>query len=152
MRRSVAEDPVPMGPPRVNPTRAGKIPAVEDTTNSAATPGGEPDVTTALDGDTARLTVTGELTGAARRPLVRVLTQLLLERPTLNRVELDLSAVSFMNSAGMAVLVQGQRMSAPRGIQVVLIDPPSAVIRPLQLSGLWHRFPVERRTEGDARS
>jgi anti-anti-sigma factor len=106
----------------------------------------------ALDGDTARLTVTGDLTDIARRPLVRVLTQLLLERPTLNRVELDLSGVAFMNSAGMAVLVQGQRMAAPRGIQVVLIDPPSTVIRPLQLSGLWHRFPVVHTGEGDAQS
>jgi hypothetical protein len=25
----------------------------------------------------------------------------------------------------------------------VLVDPPSAVARPLQLSGLWLRFPVE---------
>jgi anti-anti-sigma factor len=150
MPRSVAEESAPVGPPRVNPTPAGKIPPVEDTTNSA-TPG-EPDVTMALDGDTARLTVTGDLTDVARRPLVRVLTQLLLDRPTLNRVELDLSGVAFMNSAGMAVLVQGQRMAAPRGIQVVLIDPPSTVIRPLQLSGLWHRFPVVHTGEDDTRS
>jgi anti-anti-sigma regulatory factor len=40
------------------------------------------------------------------------------------------------------VLVQGQRMAAPRGIEVVLVDPPTLVIRPLQLSGLWHRFPI----------
>jgi len=39
--------------------------------------------------------------------------------------------------------VQLQRMSAPRGIEVVLVNPPVAVIRPLQLSGLWHRFPIE---------
>jgi anti-anti-sigma factor len=48
-----------------------------------------------------------------------------------------------MNSAGMAVLVQLQRLTAPRGIEVVLVDPPAAVVRPLQLSGLWHRFPIE---------
>lgn len=127
----------------------GQTTIVEETTNSAATPAGEPGVTLDLDGDTARLTLTGELTGDARRPLVRVLAQLLLDRPTLNRVELDLRGVSFMNSAGMAVLVQGQRMAKPRGIEVVLIDPPAAVIRPLQLSGLWHRFPVVRATEHD---
>ena len=125
---------------------------MEETANAAGTPAGEPGVTMVLDGDTARLAVTGELTDAARRPLVRVLTQLLLERPTLNRVELDLSGISFMNSAGMAVLVQGQRMAAPRGIQVVLVDPPVVVVRPLQLSGLWHRFPVEQSVGGEAES
>jgi stage II sporulation protein AA (anti-sigma F factor antagonist) len=120
---------------------------VEETTNSAD----EPTVDVALDGDTARLTLTGELTDAARRPLVRVLTQLLLDRPTLKRVELDLKAVGFMNSAGMSVLVQGHRLGAPRGIALVLVDPPAAVVRPLQLSGLWHRFPVEHSGD-DGRS
>jgi anti-anti-sigma factor len=87
--------------------------------------------------------VAGELADAARRPLVRIMTDLLLDHPAPERVELDLSGVTFMNSAGMAVLVQLQRMSAPRGIEVVLVNPPVAVIRPLQLSGLWHRFPIE---------
>ena len=103
----------------------------------------EPEVSHVLDGDTARLTLTGELTEAARRPLVRVLTELLLQHEhALARVVLNLRDVSFMNSAGMAVLVQLERMTAPRGIEVALLDPPEAVLRPLQLSGLWRRFPI----------
>lgn len=108
----------------------------------AASAAAEPEVTHALEGDVARLSVTGELTDAARRPLMRVLTDLLLQVPSLHRVELDLHAVSFMNSAGMAVLVQALRMTAPRAIELLLVGPPPAVIRPLQLSGLWHRFSV----------
>ena len=100
----------------------------------------EPEVTHALDGDVASITLTGELTGAARRPLMRVLTDLLLQVQTLHRVELDLHGVGFMNSAGMAVLVQALRMTAPRAIELVLVRPPAEVVRPLQLSGLWHRF------------
>jgi stage II sporulation protein AA (anti-sigma F factor antagonist) len=121
---------------------------VEESTNVSAQPAGgtpapaEPEVTQVLDGDTARLTVTGELTDEARRPLVRVLTDLLLHHPTLARVVLDVQAVPFMNSAGMAVLVQLQRMASPRGVEVVLLGPQEGVIRPLQLSGLWHRFPI----------
>ena len=112
---------------------------VEESTHPAAEPG----VTHVLEGDTARLTVTGELTDAARRPLVRVLTDLLLQHEhALARVVLDLRDVSFMNSAGMAVLVQLQRMAAPRGVEVALLDPPEGVLRPLQLSGLWRRFPL----------
>jgi anti-anti-sigma factor len=120
---------------------------VGETTNDAA----EPDVTQVLNGDTARLTVTGELTEAARRPLVRVLTELLLQHEhALARVVLDVRGVSFMNSAGMAVLVQLQRMASPRAVEVALLDPPEGVRRPLQLSGLWRRFPVLESTAGDA--
>jgi anti-anti-sigma factor len=115
---------------------------VEETTRPAARPTGEPTVTHVLEGGTARLRLAGELTETARRPLVRVLTELLLQNPSLDRVELDVGEVSFMNSAGMGVLVQGQRMASPRGIALVLVDPPPVVSRPLQLSGLWHRFPV----------
>jgi anti-anti-sigma factor len=108
----------------------------------------EPIVEAVMRGDTVRLTLTGELTDAARRPLVRAVTDLLLAEPppqretALHRIELDLRAVPFVNSAGVAVLVQVQRLAAPRAIEVVLVDPPPAVTRPLQLSGLWHRFPI----------
>jgi stage II sporulation protein AA (anti-sigma F factor antagonist) len=126
---------------------------VEQSRNTAATgadpetdPREEPRVRHELSGDTAVVTVEGELTEAARRPLVRVLTDLLLEVPTLRRAELHLRGVTFMNSAGTAVLVQLQRMAKPRGVEVALVSPPPAVVRPLQLTGLWHRF----RVEGDA--
>jgi anti-anti-sigma regulatory factor len=53
------------------------------------------------------------------------------------------------------VLVQLQKLGSPRGVDVVLVAPPSAVSRPLQLSGLWLRFPVEdgpvRHEPGQAR-
>jgi anti-anti-sigma factor len=120
----------------------GKTRHVEETSFPEQT-GAEPEVTHQVDDGTARLTVRGELTDVARRPLVRVVTELLLAHPAPARIELALSAVPFMNSAGMAVLVQLQRLTAPRGIQIVLVDPPVTVIRPLQLSGLWHRFPIE---------
>ena len=105
--------------------------------------GQEPRVTHELTGDTAVVTVEGELTEAARRPLVRILTDLLLQVPTLRRVDLRLRDVTFMNSAGGAVLVQLQKMTKPRGVELVLVAAPAAVVRPLQLTGLWHRFPVE---------
>lgn len=129
--------------------RSGNIRSVEETTSpapnpddAAETPADEPEVTYVLDGDAVRLRLTGELTDAARRPVVRVVTELLLHEHSLARIVLDVRDVSFMNSAGMAVLVQVQRMASPRGIEVALLDPPEAVLRPLQLSGLWRRFPV----------
>ncbi|WP_448609308.1 STAS domain-containing protein [Geodermatophilus sp. URMC 60] len=105
----------------------------------------EPEVSTDLDGDVATLTVGGELTEGARRPLVRTMTDLMLGRPDLRQVRLDLRAATYLNSAGMAVLVQLQKLGQPRGVDVVLVAPPTAVARPLQLSGLWLRFPVEEQ-------
>jgi oligopeptide transport system permease protein len=62
----------------------------------------------------------------------------------------DLHGVTFMNSAGLAVLVQALRMTSPRAIELVLVRAPSAVIRPLQHSGLWHRFTLVDSPAGDA--
>lgn|SRR5512132_1817914 len=121
--------------------------SVEETGKQMGNPADEPVVTHVMDGDTARLTLSGELTDTARRPLVRVLADLLLERQSLARVVLDVGGVSFMNSAGMAVLVQLQRMVSPRGIDLALLDPPDGVLQPLQLSGLWSRFPVLRSSD-----
>ena len=90
------------------------------------------------------------MTGLTRRPLLRVLTDLLLQVRSLHRVELDLHGVTFMNSAGLAVLVQALRMTAPRAIALVLVSAPSAVVRPLQLSGLWHRFTMIDTPADDA--
>ena len=136
---------------------------MEETTKSSAQPPREPpsehpapEVSHVLEEGVARVTVRGELTETARRPLVRCLTDLLLEHLPLQRVELLLDGVSFMNSAGMAVLVQLQRMAAPRRVEVALVRPAAAVIRPLQMSGLWARFPMvdvpEHLHPGDAGS
>ncbi|GAB3362769.1 hypothetical protein GCM10027300_36650 [Modestobacter lapidis] len=105
-------------------------------------------MTCTRDGATARIEVVGELTDTARRPLVRELTDLMLSRTPLTRVELDLCEVSFLNSAGIAALVQLQKLAQPRGIELALAVESIAVIKPLQLSGLWHRFTVLDRREG----
>lgn len=111
-----------------------------DPTTPAGDGSREPRIDHHLDGGTGRITVLGELTEAARRPLVRCMTELLLGHEPLHRVELHLAGVSFMSSAGMAVLVQLQKMAAPRRVEVALVEPAAAVARPLQISGLWHRF------------
>lgn len=90
----------------------------------------EPQVHAVVEGDVVSVTVEGEL------------TEELLSRQPLRRVVLRLGGVPYMNSAGMAVLVQLQRMAAPKGVDVALVTPSAAVSRPLQLTGLWHRFPV----------
>jgi anti-anti-sigma factor len=109
-----------------------------------------PAVAAALADGVLRVTVAGELTETSRRPLVREVTDRMIGEPGLHRVELALARVSFVSSAGVAVLVQLQKLGAPRGVEVVLVDPSPAVVRPLQLTGLWTRFPVvEERPAAD---
>jgi anti-sigma B factor antagonist len=57
--------------------------------------------------------------------------------------------VTFINSAGIAALVQLQKMGQPRGIELALAVQNPAVTRPLQLSGLWHRFTIIDRRHPD---
>jgi anti-anti-sigma factor len=100
------------------------------------------EVTCTQQGDTAHIRVVGELSDQARRPLVRTMTELMLNGTTLRRVVVDARAVTFLNSAGVAILVQLQKMGHPRGIELALAVQGSTVLRPLQLSGLWHRFTI----------
>jgi anti-anti-sigma factor len=106
-------------------------------------------VTCVQQGDTAQITVVGELTDSARRPLVRSMTDLMLSGSTPHRVVVDVCAVTFINSAGIAALVQLQKMGHPRGIELALAVKDPAVTRPLQLSGLWHRFQIIDRRHPD---
>jgi anti-anti-sigma factor len=117
-------------------------PAAQPDADGPAPGAGDLTVTCTRDGETARIEVVGELTDTARRPLVRELTDLMLSSTPLKRVDLDLCEVSFLNSAGIAALVQLQKMVQPRGIELTLAVKDVAVTRPLQLSGLWHRFTV----------
>jgi anti-anti-sigma factor len=128
------EQPSPSGAPR---------PDSPDT--AAAEP--ELQVTCTRGEGSAEIRVVGELTEDARRPLVRTLTDLMLSGTALQRLQLDLRGVSFLNSAGIAALVQLQKMAQPRGIEIVLVVATSAVVQPLQLSGLWHRMTIVDKRE-----
>lgn len=92
--------------------------------------------------DGARITVVGEFTAEARRPVIREVTDLLLGEDPPGRVLLDLHGVTFLNSAGLSTVVQLHRMLEGRGAELELLVGSTAVARPLQLSGLWHRFHV----------
>ena len=103
---------------------------------------------TAQDATSAEVAVVGDLTEDARRPLVRTMTDLMLQVPGLRRVQLDTSGVTFMNSAGVSALVQLEKMGHPRGIELPLVVASTVVARPLQVSGLWRRFTVIDRRDG----
>lgn len=92
--------------------------------------------------DAVRVTVVGDFTAEARRPVIRVVTDLLLGDSPPRSVQLDLHGVTFLNSAGLSTVVQLHRMLEGRGAELELVVGTTIVARPLQLSGLWHRFHV----------
>ena len=55
---------------------------------------------------------------------------------------LDLSAVEFLGSAGLAALVDAQKLARDRNIGLRLIAATRAVLRPLQVTGLIDLFSV----------
>ncbi len=118
-------------------------PSPEGTSGPAPGADGEPDITTTIPAPgTVRVSVVGELTADARRPLIREVTDQLLGGDPPKRVQLDLLGVTFLNSAGLSTVVALHRMLEGRGAELTLVVGNTAVARPLQLSGLWHRLHV----------
>jgi anti-sigma B factor antagonist len=49
----------------------------------------------------------------------------------------DLVGVTFLDSAGLCVLAAAHRQAAAQGIGMQVVAASRAVIRPLQITGLW---------------
>lgn len=95
---------------------------------------------TVLDGSRRRLRVAGELDLATAAVLESHLTAELDGR---HDVELELAEVSFVDSTGLRVLVEGSRRAADRGVQLVLLVPlPPQMQRVLEVTGLSERLTV----------
>ena len=97
----------------------------------------------------ARLTATGEIDSSSA-PLLREQLDLLLE-DTLTELTIDLSGVTFLDSAGLCVLAAAHRR-AGADVRLRVLASSRAVIRPLQITGLWQLLHAEQvgETAGSA--
>jgi anti-sigma B factor antagonist len=59
-----------------------------------------------------------------------------------NGVVVDLSGVEYMDSSGVATLVEGLRAAMERNISYVLLSPSASVLKVLQLSRLDAVFTI----------
>ena len=98
---------------------------------------------------TARLTVTGEIDSSSA-PLLREQLDTLFDGE-LRELTVDLSAVTFLDSAGLCVLAAAHRR-AGSDITLRVLASSRAVIRPLQITGLWQLLHAEQvgETAGSA--
>jgi len=89
------------------------------------------------DRDVRVVTVHGEL-DVASAPKLRAA---LARRPTGQPVVISLSDVSFMDGAGIDVLVEAVERGEREGFSVAIADAPPGVLRLLDITGLGARLP-----------
>lgn len=91
------------------------------------------DVTAA--GATARVTAAGEIDSTSA-PVLRERLEPLLDG-SVEAFVVDLVQVTFLDSAGLCVLAAAHRRAAAQGVRMQVVAGSRAVIRPLQITGLW---------------
>jgi anti-sigma B factor antagonist len=88
-----------------------------------------------------RLTVTGEVDSSSA-PLLRQHLDTVLDGQVAG-ITIDLGGVTFLDSAGLCVLAAAHRRSVAQQVRLRVLASSRAVIRPLQITGLWALLRVE---------
>ena len=92
------------------------------------------------------LTVTGEVDSSTAPSLRAAVDSAFADRvPTLT---VDLDGVTFLDSAGLCVLAGAHRRAVEDGVVLRVVASTRAVIRPLQITGLYDLLAVERVEPG----
>jgi anti-sigma B factor antagonist len=96
-----------------------------------------------------RLTATGEIDSSSA-PLLRQHLDAVLDGGDVAELTLDLDGVTFLDSAGLCVLAAAHRRAVDLGVRLRLLSSSRAVIRPMQITGLWQLLAAERVEPGAA--
>ncbi|MGY5882648.1 STAS domain-containing protein [Modestobacter lacusdianchii] len=100
------------------------------------------DVRAATSSAGCTITISGEVDSATAPGLRNCLLEV-LGRPGTASVEVDLSGVTFLDSAGLSALATAHRTAEAAGRQLLMrCGTARAVVRPLQITGLWDVFTV----------
>jgi len=100
------------------------------------------DVRAAPSADGALITVSGEI-DSTTAPGLRTCLLEVLDRPGTLTVEVDLSGVTFLDSAGLSALATAHRAAEAGGRTLQMrCGGTRAVVRPLEITGLWDVFTV----------
>ncbi len=66
----------------------------------------------------------------------------------MREITIDLDGVTFLDSAGLCVLASAHRRAVARGLRLRVLASGRAVIRPLQITGLWTLLGAEQVEPG----
>ena len=92
-------------------------------------------------GATVRVTATGEIDSSSSPVFERYLDGVLEGGP--DELVIDLCAVTFLDSAGLCVLASAHRRVREQQIPLRVLTASRAVVRPLQITGLWQLLGAE---------
>lgn len=108
--------------------------------------------TTTVDGDTARIAVSGDITYHNGDRLPAVVAELLAGHPV-RSLHLDLAALGFCDSSGLAALLTVLRMVTDRGTELHLDNRPPSLDRLLRRTRTYDHLTRtaerERRQQSD---
>jgi anti-sigma B factor antagonist len=96
--------------------------------------------------DAVRIGVRGEV-DSSTAPAVRTAVERALGED-LRELTVDLAGVTFLDSAGLCVLAATHRQATDRGIRLRVLASERAVVRPLQITGLFALLAVEPAEPG----
>ena len=100
------------------------------------------DIAIASCPDTCRVTVAGEIDARSAPVLCHHLLEA-ARRPDVTVVELDLRGVTFLGAAGLSALVTAHRAAEDAGrVLRMRCGSRRAVLRPMQITGLYSEFRV----------
>jgi anti-anti-sigma factor len=98
------------------------------------------DISMELNGDTARLSLRGELDLASDRRLAEMLKQVAAD--DVRNVVIDLRGVTLIDSTGMRWLITADALSQEEGFRLWIVRAPGAVENALHASGMSARLPI----------
>jgi anti-sigma B factor antagonist len=107
-------------------------------------------ISSAVEAGIAELRLDGELDLASAPELERRLAELERQRP--DRLIVDLTALSFLDSTGLRVLLQAEARASERGSELVLRPGEASVQRIFDVTGALEVLNFEPSPEGSSRS
>jgi anti-anti-sigma factor len=99
---------------------------------------------TRVEHDSVTVTIVGELDMARECELLNLAVT--LELPPDTVVELDLSEVTFVDSAGLRSILRVQTYLQARGCEVHLVRPQRHLLKLIEIVGITDAFTVVERT------
>jgi anti-sigma B factor antagonist len=93
-------------------------------------------------GSTVLVTAAGEIDSTSS-PVLRQRLDDLLDGEA-RELTVDLGGVTFLDSAGLCVLASAHRRAVHQGVRMRVLASSRAVIRPLEITGLWQLLDAEK--------
>jgi anti-sigma B factor antagonist len=101
----------------------------------------------AVAGSSVVVTAAGEIDSTSA-PLLRQHLDTLLE-DDVRELTIDLGQITFLDSAGLCVLANAHRRACRQDVRMRVLASSRAVIRPLQITGLWELLHAEHKAASE---